>query len=398
MPCIEINTGHFCEEFNFPGREKWDEEGAGEIMKIGGNSFEEFLKVTEGKRVVAFAASIFLEAISANYKELNLKEKIDYIADNDVEKEGQKIQFDGVEKVIWGVKHLLDDNLEEIVILIGTDRYAYEIYEQLTALPTLDAVPCFCLSLMISQRIDDKTFKIRDNLSELKIPKKIHCFWFSGSPKDEMAKKCMESWQRWCPDYEIIQWNCDNYDVTKNAYMYEAFLHHKWAYVTDYARLDVLDKQGGIYLDLDLELVRNLDCLLQNDFFAGFGPLRDVELAAFGCVPNHSLVKEMLKIYNEKEFWSDREPNLLDVQPMIMDRLLEKKGFNINGRYQMINDSALYPRDIFSPRNWFTGEIAITENTFGIHHCAGGWISKKVKDGNEERGKKLQILKEIFGC
>ena len=93
------------------------------------------------------------------------------------------------------------------------------------------------------------------------IPKKIHYCWFGGNPMPEKDKKCIESWKRYCPDYEIIRWDESNYDVSKNRYMKEAYEEKKWGFVPDYARLDIIYNEGGIYLDTDVELVKNLDDL-----------------------------------------------------------------------------------------------------------------------------------------
>ena len=102
------------------------------------------------------------------------------------------------------------------------------------------------------------------------IPKIIHYCWFGGAELPEKDRKCIESWKKFCPDYQIIEWNENNYDVTKNTYMYQAYQAKKWGFVPDYARLDIIYQHGGIYLDTDVELVKNLDSLLENDAFMGF--------------------------------------------------------------------------------------------------------------------------------
>ena len=96
------------------------------------------------------------------------------------------------------------------------------------------------------------------------IPKKIHYCWFGGAPKSKLAKKCIKSWKRKCPDYEIIEWNESNYDVTKIPFMKEAYDAKKWGFVPDYARLDIIYNNGGIYLDTDVEIVKSLDDLLSD--------------------------------------------------------------------------------------------------------------------------------------
>ena len=101
------------------------------------------------------------------------------------------------------------------------------------------------------------------------IPKVIHYCWFGHNPLPERYKEWIKSWKRYCPDYEIVEWNESNYDVTKHPYMRAAYDAKKWGFVSDYARLDIIYENGGIYLDTDVELVKNLDELLYQEGFAG---------------------------------------------------------------------------------------------------------------------------------
>ena len=101
------------------------------------------------------------------------------------------------------------------------------------------------------------------------IPKKIHYCWFGGNPLPELAIKCLESWKKYCPDYEIIEWNETNFNLDSCEYVREAYQAKKWAFVSDYARLKVVYDNGGIYLDTDVELIKSLDRLLKNKSFFG---------------------------------------------------------------------------------------------------------------------------------
>ena len=107
------------------------------------------------------------------------------------------------------------------------------------------------------------------------IPKKIHYCWFGGNPKPELALKCLKSWRKYCPDYEIIEWNESNFDINANQYCRDAYKEKKWAFVTDYARLAILHEHGGVYFDTDVELIRPIDKLLEHPAFMGIERAHD---------------------------------------------------------------------------------------------------------------------------
>ncbi len=362
-------------------------------MINNGSSIKKFIGETAAKKVVAFGATVFMQVIADNYSELNLGEKVTYIIDNDDSKDGQTYVLNGKTKIVHKVDFLFHDDLKNIVILIGSDGYALEMYEQLEKNVHLKDVPCFCLAAMIMNRVDDTCEHAVIENGE-RIPKIIHCFWFSGDEKDALSKKCLDSWKKYCPDYEIKEWNTYNYDVSKNEYMYQAFKARKWAYVTDYARLDMVYEYGGFYFDLDLELVKNIDVLLGAKFVTGFGPIRDVELAAFGAEKGSELVGDLLSEYELRSFDASKKLTLKDVQPIFMDHFMKNKGFEINGMFQNNDGNVLLPRDSFSPRNWFTGEIDVLPTSFGVHHCAGGWVNKADVAHKQENMSNIQRIFE----
>ncbi len=366
-------------------------------MNIMANSFEAFQATASRKTIVAFGASDFLKLIALNYKELKLDQCISCIVDNDREKQGGSFLIGGSRKAVIPPDRILECEGKDTAILITSDVYAYEIYMQLKELLDGKKMDIFVLSLMIAKHKDGGAAVLRPEGTAGRIPKMIHYFWFSGAKKDSLTIKCIESWKAACPDYELKEWNADNYDVTKNPFAFQAFRQGKWAYVSDYARLDVVSRYGGVYMDLDVLLYKSLNPLLGHNFFIGFGPIRDVEAAVFGAVKGCPVVKEMLQLYEGREFDPDQSLTLLQLQPALLDRFFEKKGFEINGRYQERDGVALYPRDLFSGKNWFTGAYETTETAIGIHECAGGWVSRNGVSRKQiklEGNRKLEELWE----
>ncbi len=138
------------------------------------------------------------------------------------------------------------------------------------------------------------------------IPKVIHYCWFGRNPKSEIIQKCIESWKEFCPDYEIIEWNEDNFDVNAIEYTRDAYADEKYAFVSDYARLYVIFTQGGIYLDTDVLLHNSLDDLLKWDCWLASDDVRWINTGmGFGAVKNHPLIKSVMQAYHTRSFPAD---------------------------------------------------------------------------------------------
>lgn len=227
------------------------------------------------------------------------------------------------------------------------------------------------------------------------IPKKIHYCWFGGKELPEDVKKYIDTWKKYCPDYEIIEWNENNFDVTQNQYCKEAYEAKKWAFVSDYARLKVLYDYGGIYMDTDVEVVKPLDDLLQYNWFSGFESEDRIQTGTMGAGWNSTVIKIFLDNYNERHFIKDDGSFDLTTNVEVMTKLLkEKYKVQLNNTRQIFDDnSLLLPFDYLCAKSFFTGEISETENTYTIHHFKGTWRTK-----NDIRKDKVRkILVKCFG-
>lgn len=224
------------------------------------------------------------------------------------------------------------------------------------------------------------------------IPKVIHYCWFGKNELPEDAKRCIASWKKFCPDYEIIEWNETNYDVRKNKYMSDAYDEKKWAFVSDYARIDIIYNYGGIYLDTDVELLRPLDELLKDKMFCGWesrDPILDekkityensVNLGlGFGAEKNNIALKDILDLYEKLNFINEDGSLNLMACPHYQTEILKQYGLDDTKRtYQKLKDEIIvYPESYFSPKSMTTGEITLTDETYSIHHFSGTWIEKK---------------------
>lgn len=214
------------------------------------------------------------------------------------------------------------------------------------------------------------------------IPKKIHYCWLGRKPLPPLAEKCLKSWKKYCPDYEIILWSEDNYDFTKHPYMKQAFEAKKWGFVPDYARLDIIYQHGGIYLDTDVEIIKSLDSLLDNKIYMGFESLEHVNLGlGFGAEAGHPLLKKMLDDYDNYSFVNEDGSLNLTASPVIQTKLLSTLGLcNDSGKIQMLPEYVkVFPAEFFAPKNYITNKTSITPNTYSIHHYDGSWLPLKAK-------------------
>ncbi len=212
------------------------------------------------------------------------------------------------------------------------------------------------------------------------IPKIIHYCWFGGAELPEKDKECIESWKKFCPDYKIVRWDETNYDLTKNKYMHEAYTNKKWGFVPDYARFDIVYTHGGIYLDTDVEIVRNLDFLLDNDGYLGFEEGSFVNGGiGFGAEQGNVVMKGLRDMYDSIEFLKPNGSINALPSPYYITEFLEKIGLVRNNEKQLVNGITVYPTDYFSPKEFSTGKLVITDNTCTIHHYNASWFNDKEK-------------------
>ena len=206
------------------------------------------------------------------------------------------------------------------------------------------------------------------------IPKIIHFIWVGDNPKSELAKKCIASWKKFCPDYQIMEWGNDALKEIDNIYLKEAFECKKWAFVSDYLRLYALSKFGGIYCDTDLELTQHIDKFLDNSFFTGYesweGKISPIT-ALMGAEKNNPIIADLLKDYDSIHFITNGKMDLT-TNVLRISKYFEKK-FNLNSPYngnnttKLDNNVIIYPSYFFcTPENW--------KENYSIHHFNGSWV------------------------
>jgi len=190
------------------------------------------------------------------------------------------------------------------------------------------------------------------------------------------AKKCIESWKKYFPDFEIKEWNESNYNVNKVVYTKEAYSVKKYAFVSDYARFDILYEYGGIYFDTDVEVIKEFGDILNNSSFMGFEDIGFINPGlGIGTNKQNPILLEIIKYYNKKCFIKKNGSYDLTVIGTIVSKILKKYGKKDDNVIQDIAGVKLYPVEYFSPKSFETGLINITDNTRSIHHFDGSWCS-----------------------
>lgn len=204
------------------------------------------------------------------------------------------------------------------------------------------------------------------------IPMLIHYCWFGGNPKPQLVIDCIESWKKYCPDYEIREWNETNFDVNSVQYVKEAYEAKKWAFVSDYVRLYAMTMYGGIYLDTDVEILQPIDELLANEAFTGFEANDTPVTAIMGCAKGQPLFCKMLDYYKDRHFVVDGEMELLPNTIVITD-LLFRNGARLNGKKQTVNGCTIYPEIVLCPNNIRRIFYKYSKKTLCVHHFMGSW-------------------------
>lgn len=206
------------------------------------------------------------------------------------------------------------------------------------------------------------------------IPKIIHYCWFGKKDLPPEAKRCIASWKKICPDYDIIRWDENNFDVNQNPFIKAAYETKKWAFVSDYARLKVVYDNGGIYLDTDVELRKNLDSLRehgcyigiqQNEFLCNTG-------LGFGATKSNPVVLKMLESYDDLTF---SESHTLELScPLLNNAVIRSYGLVSNTEITDLPEVTVYPPQYFDP---YGGENLLCNETYSVHHYAASWTSEK---------------------
>lgn len=225
-----------------------------------------------------------------------------------------------------------------------------------------------------------------------KIPHVIHYVWFGGGKHSRLQKKCMKSWKKFCPDYEIKRWDESNFDISSAPlYVRQAYEAKKWAFVSDYVRVKVLYEHGGLYFDTDTEILKDISHLVDNNAFMAFEHSNMVTTGVSGCCKGDKIYGELLNTYNDREFY-DKDGNMNTiVTGKYTTEVFLKHGLVLDGKEQMVENWKIYPFTFFYPVKVINNNTHYTDDTCIVHWFEGTWFPEEYKKA--KRHEKNPLIK-----
>lgn len=343
-------------------------------------------------RVVMFGAGAVTEAMFAAYKGQAFEEKVDYIIDNDKSKDGKKINFNGREIMLVSMETFAKLDYKNYALLI-MPVFFLDIVRQVDANDLFSGIPVYVYAFMMNSA-REKDFSIKTT-KQMKIPPIIHYCWFGGKKLPESYRKNIDSWRKYCSDYEIVEWNESNYDFCKNRFMHDAYLTKNWAYVSDYARKDVVYCHGGIYLDVDVEIVRPLDDLLYNNFFMCRDDIANIATGAgFGAVKENEVIRALRDDYENHRFVDESGRIIGKACGNYETASMIKYGYKPDNECQVVAEGKIYPREVLCPISWMGLPDGYTDKTITVHKYDDFLVDKEGKENAPKLRHEIETLLE----
>ncbi|WP_026503796.1 glycosyltransferase family 32 protein [Butyrivibrio sp. NC3005] len=350
------------------------------------------IKVRSSK-IVLFGSGVLGQVTMPQVlKEYGLLDQVSCYIDNDSSKWGTRINiFD--RKILILSPEVLNNYDSNTVILLNISRFS-SVLEQLESMKCTKDMDCYITGMMCIHNFCLAPSGGSPVLSNYQIiPKKLHYMWLGKKEMPENLKLCIESWRKYCPDYEIIEWNEDNYDFNKHPYMREAYSAGAYGFVPDYARLDILFNEGGIYLDTDVELKRNIDPLLFQDAFCGVEKWQVINFGGCsGAVKGNKAIRRFLYARENLHFIDKDGKQNRNTCGFYDTKVAIDMGYKLDGTTQNVQGMNIYASDYFQPYDYMSGNINITDHTYSVHWFNGGWLDEESRMANQKTAQEYNDL------
>lgn len=351
-------------------------------MELKCNSIDEMVDRLKDRRIICWGIGNYFDSFIDTTEKYWNSLNIVYLIDNKVKKQNKKVINEKKLNILSFIQYCEIRNPKDVIII--TTVHYNAIIEQIKSSGL--EIDYLSYALIPSKKLENK-IEIRRS-KEILIPPLIHYCWFGKAEMPQKDKRYVAGWKKKCPDYKIMCWNEENFDIQKNSFVKWAYRNKKWAFVSDYVRMYALYYHGGIYLDTDVELVKNLDELRYQYAYMGMEQSGCVASGlGMGTVQNNPYIKEVLESYERYTLQELKKWDSYEVNAKRESDLLRKHGFKANNEYQIVNNIAIFPSEFFSPVQVGKREIEITENTYSIHHYHYSWLTKDERESIWEKNK-----------
>lgn len=350
-------------------------------MKIYNSTYKNFMNYIRNRDVVCYGAGKMLDEMSESLTEMpRLCHSLSIVDGDECKIGNRRVIFDrelNIQKPNDTIQ-----NMRKPIVLI-TSAAIVDIINILESYYK-DDLEVFSFMAMRKAEYDIELITIEDceellgSCETRQIPKKIHYFWFGHNDIPDEYKRNIETWEKYCPSYEIIRWDENNCNISENRYAKEAYERRKYGFVPDYFRLKMIYEYGGIYLDTDVELLKPLDDLLYLTAYAGFEDNEKVALGVgFGAIKGFPLLKEMYEVYENISFIKNDGSLNTTASPTYQTSILKKHGLKCNGRMQIVDNMTILPMNYLTVQSNHTGKRYYTSNSFSIHKYAASWFDER---------------------
>lgn len=317
------------------------------------------------------------------------------VVDNNSKLWGTHVQFQGKDLPIYSLAEALKRTDSNTVYILALGWLALsEVIDQLKLHRELEETHIYMAQLLVDQTgYPNRRHVLPDSLRLTKnqvIPRIIHYCWFGGGKMPEEYRQYIVGWQEHNPNFEIRRWDESNFDWRKISYTKQAYEQGKWAFVSDYARMDVLYRYGGIYLDTDVEVIRPLEDLLYQEGFMGFEGNHVASGLGIGARKELSVIGEMRDIYRDLDFrYGPRKD--MTICTDYETGILRQHGLVQNGELQFVEGLTVYPTEVLSGIVDIVGRPFVTKHTYTVHHYGGMWATPEDRE-------KVEKVKKLYSC
>lgn len=330
--------------------------------------------------IVCYGAGIAGLSTEHIFQDLNIAKYVCCFVDSNNQKTGQVLDYDDRKVTVLGIHDLLSMNLSDKVILITAEVFG-SIIQNLNCYPQLEHAVCYIFAELNQSYCQGKPPVELQSTGAYKIPKVIHYAWLGGGEKSEAMNSCISSWKTFCPGYEIVEWNEENYDVYQNRYMKQSYQAKKYAFTCDYLRLDVLYNNGGIYLDTDVMALKSFDEVLRQTAFAVYLEWAVPTFGICGSIAGLPIFKYLrdtpratMEFYNRDGSYNQKISSYYEFDA------LKKIGFKGNFDFQTIQGLSFYPPAYFATHSGLGYNYPISQKTFAVHLLQRTWADANRKE------------------